>query len=303
MNEHPHDTRFSVRTPFSLLLGVLSAVLLPVALVLAWVSVVGTRTETFVDTVSPVVRTASVQQALAATVTNAALGRLALPEQVRAVATGPVREVVTTVLQSDEFARDWSVAVTTAHQQFVSTMAQPAGSTPQGLVLRATVPLDPLKTRLTGLGITVAGNVAPTVSVPILSSAQLERVRPVYSFADRFGIWAPFVAVGLGVLAVAMALRRLRAMAWLLLGWGLGLALLAATLSLARPLAVDAVVRAVNSSSAPTESVRAVADAVYDAAAAGIGQWVLIAGIGVAVGLVAVLVTRGVSRRSHQPAY
>lgn len=303
MNEHPHDTRFSVRTPFSLLLGVLSAVLLPAALVLAWVSVVGTRTETFVDTVSPVVKTASVQQALAATVTNAALGRLALPEQVRAVATRPVREVVTTVLQSDEFARDWSSAVTTAHQQFASTMAQPAGSTPEGLVLRVTVPLDPLKTRLTGLGITVADNLAPTVTVPVLSSAQLERVRPAYSFADRFGIWAPFVAVGLGVLAVAVALLRLRATGWLLLGWGLGLALLAATLSLARPLAVNAVVKAVGSRSAPTESVRAVANAVYDAAATGIGQWVLIAGIGVAVGLVAVLVTRGVSRRSHQPAY
>lgn len=303
MDEHPHDHRFSARTPLSLLLGVLSAVLLPVALMLAWVSAVGTRTDTFVDTVSPVVKTASVQQALGATVTNAALGRLALPERVRAVAVVPVREGVTTVLASDQFARVWSAAVTTAHQQFASTMAQPAGSTPKGLVLRVAVPLDPLKTRLAGLGISVPQSFAPTVGVPVLSSAQLERIRPAYSFADRFGLWAPLVAIGLGVLAVAVALLRLRATAWLLFGLGIGLALLAATLSLARPLAVDAVVKAVDSSSAPTESVRAVADAAYDAVAAGIGQWVLVAGIGVAVALVAVLVTRGVSRRSHRPTY
>ncbi|OFE17027.1 hypothetical protein BA895_17735 [Humibacillus sp. DSM 29435] len=303
MNERPHDAGFSARTPFSLLLGLLSAVLLPLALVLAWVSAVGTRTDTFVDTVSPVVKTASVQQALSATVTNAALGRLALPERLRAVAAVPVREGVTTVLASDQFARVWSAAVTTAHDQFASTMAQPAGSTPEGLVLRVAVPLDRLKARLAGLGITVPQNFAPTVGVPVLSSAQLERLRPAYSFADRFGVWAPFVAVGLGVLAVAVALLRLRATAWLLVGWGIGLALLAAALSLARPLAVDAVVKAVDSSSAPTESVRAVADAAYDAVATGIGQWVLVAGIGVAVALVAVLVTRGVSRRGQQSTY
>lgn len=303
MNHRPHDARLTVRTPISLVLGLLSAVLLPAALVLAWVSVVGTRTDTFVQTVDPVVKTATVQQALAATVTNAALGRLALPERVRTVATGPVREGVTAVLESDQFARVWSAAVTSAHDQFVETMAQPTGSTPDGLVLRVKVPLDGLQNRLTDLGITVPPSFAPTVSVPVLSSAQLERVRPAYTFADRFGIWAPFVAVGLGVLAVAVAVRRLRATGWLLLGWGIGLALLAATLSLARPLAVDALVKSVDISAAPTASVRAVADAAYDTVATGIGQWTLIGGVAVVVGLVVVLVAWGVSRRGQESAY
>lgn len=303
MNDHPHDARFTVRTPVALLLGLLSAFLLPAALVLAWVSVVGTRTDTFVQTVDPVVKTASVRQALATAVTNTALGRLALPERVRAVAAGPVREGVTTVLESDQFARAWSAAVTTAHEQLRSRMAQPTGSTPEGLVLRVTVPLDGLQSRLTRLGITVPENFAPTVGVPVLSSAQLERVRPAYRFADRFGIWAPFVAVGLGVLAVAVAVLRLRATAWLLLGWGIGLTLLAATLSLARPLAVDALVKAVGTSSVPTATVRSVADAAYDAVATGIGQWALIGGVAVVVGLVVVLVIRGVSHRGQRPAY
>ncbi|MDN5764883.1 MAG: hypothetical protein L0H96_11895 [Humibacillus sp.] len=303
MNEHPHDARLTARTPISFVLGLLSAFLLPAALMLAWVSVVGTRTDTFVQTVDPVVKTASVQQALAATVTNAALGRLALPERVRAVATGPVREGVTRVLASDEFARAWSAAVTSAHEQFVETMAQSAGSTPDPLVLRVTVPLDGLQSRLTGFGITVPESFAPTVSVPVLSSVQLERVRPAYTFADRFGSLAPFVAVGLGVLAVAVAVLRLRAAGWLLLGWGIGLALLAATLSLARPLAVDALVKSVGISAAPTASVRAVADAAYDTFATGVGQWALIGGVAVVVGLVVVLVARGVSRRGRPSTY
>ena len=237
-------------------------------------------------------QTASVQQALATTVTNNALDRLALPERVRALAVGPVREGVTTVIASDQFARVWTAAVTAAHQQFVASMAQPAGVSPEGLVVQVRVPLDDLESRLSGLGITVPANFAPAVRVPVLSSAQLERIRPAYGFADRYGIWAPFVVAALGVLALAVAVLRLRATAWLLMGWGLGLALLAAALSLARPLAVDALVNAASASSASPASVRAVADAAYDAVATGLDQWILVAGIGVAVGLVVVLLTR-----------
>lgn len=303
MSDDRYERGFSVRTPISFLLGMLSVVLLPVALVLAWVSAAGTRTDTFVETVGPVVSTASVQQALATTVTNNALNRLSLPERVRALAVGPVRDGVATVIASDRFARVWTAAVTSAHEQFLASMAQPADTSPEGLIVVVSVPLDGLQSRLSGLGITVPANFAPTVRVPVLSSAQLERVRPAYGFADRYGIWAPFVVAALGVLAVAAAVLRLRATTWLLVGWGLALALLAATLSLARPLAVDALVNAAASSSAPTASVRAVADAAYQAVDTGLREWILVGAIAVAVGLIVVLVTRLASGRRHRPTY
>lgn len=305
MSEHPNEPGFSARTPFGFLLGLLSVVLLPVALTLAWLAAVGTRADLFVDTLGPVVRTQEVQQSLAEAMTNQAMSRLRQGERERAAVEPAVREAVTGVVAGERFADIWADAVRQAHRQLVARLTTPDDPSGSGdsrgderaVVVSVALPLDAVQARLTNLGVTATSSLNPTARVPVLTAGQVDRLRPAYAFVSTYGPAAPFVAVALGVLAVAIAVLRRRAALWLLVGWGFGLALLAVGLALARPGAVKLLVRAVDGSTSAALPLRMVADAAYTAAATSFERWLVVGGVSVAV-LLVVVVLLGLWRRS-----
>lgn len=288
----------SARTPLAALLGLVSVLLLPAAILLSWVSAVGTQTTAFVDTVRPVVNLPSVQQGLAAAVTSEALDRLKLSTRARAAVAPPLRTGVETIVASEEFAQLWAAALTSTHEQLVTTMNQPDGAATKGLVVELRVPLTRLGQQLAARGVRLPADFTPAVRVPVLTPAQVERVRPAWTFATDVGVWLPLGAVVLGVLAVVVAVRRRSATAWLMVGWGLGAALLAALLALARPVVTGALVSASGAGSSTAKPVRAVADALYDVVSSGVGRYVMVVAGLAAVVLLVLLVLRTV-RPSH----
>lgn len=300
MSQDRRDRGFSARTPVSFLLGVVAVLLLPPAVALAWLSAVGTRADLFVDTLGPIVRTTQVQQSLTAAMTSQAMGQVSGGGRQRPLVQDAVRRAVIDVVASDQFATIWADAVRRAHGQLVSAMAAPPSTSPpsgstgadgqpvdgsaeRGVEVVVTVPLDAVAGRLNNLGVSAPAGLAPSARVSVLSAGQVDRLRPAYTFVSTYGLWAPFVVVGVGVLSVGLAMLRRRAAWWLLGGWGLGLALLAAALALARPYAVDLLVGTVEPSRASALPLRPVVLAGYDAAAASVERWLVVGGVTVAL--------------------
>ena len=96
-------------------------------------------------------------------------------------------------------------------------------------------------------------------SLPIGTVQDLSRVRRGYSLLERWGPVLPFVTVGLLVLGMALARRRVRAVAWTALGSAAGIVALGAGLYLTRSGYLDAVPGAV-----PQDAAAALFDAVTD---------------------------------------
>ena len=140
-----------------------------------------------------------------------------------------------------------------------------------GISLSLTIPVKPLVEALAPFPLTVPDALHPVVAIPIVEPGQVEASRRYYRLADTAGVWAPFVLLGLGALAVALAGRRRRATIWVLVGSGL----LAAATGAGALLARDRVVASV-----ADPAGRTIVDAAYP---------VLIRGFLVEAGVVAVL--------------
>ena len=81
-----------VRPVISLVCGVLAVVLMPLSLVAVWASIMLTRTDAFVEELSPVVRQPQVQEALADGIVTGVLGAVQLQPAVEQVLEGPLRQ-------------------------------------------------------------------------------------------------------------------------------------------------------------------------------------------------------------------
>ncbi|RKT79229.1 hypothetical protein DFJ68_2693 [Terracoccus luteus] len=257
-----------LRTLLSLVLGLVAVLLMPLGLVTAWTAYAVTQTDAFVDTAAPLVQRAEVQRSIASDASAAVVQQLDLSsERLRQQVQAPVRQAVQTVVASDEFAQVWRSSLRQAHAQLVDELRRPAtGSAADGLTVDLQVRVPALRERLASFGVDLPSDIAPTVQVPVLSASQADALRGPFQLLDAYGLWVPVVALGLAVLAVAVANRRRLTAGLLALGFAVGAALLAAALALARPLLVGAVADLVSAES----TVRAFVDAAYGAAQDGI---------------------------------
>ncbi len=256
------------------LIGLVAVLLVPAALLAFWVGALLTRTDTFVETVRPVATTPEVQTAIADAATATVVKQLPLPDALAERVRGPVNDAVVRVVTSPDFEPEWVTSTTSLHEQFITAMRGDPGAELDGsggISLSLTIPVKPLVEALAPFPLTVPDALHPVVAIPIIEPGQVEASRRYYRLADTAGVWAPFVLLGLGALAVALAGRRRRATIWVLVGSGL----LAAATGAGALLARDRVVASV-----ADPAGRTIVDAAYP---------VVIRGFLVEAGVVAVL--------------
>ena len=279
-----------VRAATSLVCGVLAVVLMPLSIVALWATVMLTRTNVFVDELSPVVRQPQVQDALADGIVTGVLGAVNLQPAIEQIVEDPLQQVATTVVAAPGVATAWTTALRSAHRQFVGVLQGRAdtGLDSQGRVtMQIPIEIPELERTLSQVGVTDPAAWRPTVEIPLVAASDLGTAKRVYAVAEAWGIWAPVVVVALAALAVALAGRRRATVGWIAFGWLLGGAALAGALMLGRGPAIDLVREPV---------VRALADAAYGISATWLYTATAVA-MGVAVVLLVGVAITGRSRR------
>ena len=280
-----------VRPVISLVCGVLAVVLMPLSLVAVWASIMLTRTNAFVEELSPVVRQPQVQEALADGIVTGVLGAVQLQPAVEQVLEGPLRQVATTVVADPRVATAWTRRAA-QHPPPVRRRARGAGRhrarQPGSGDDAIPLELPELERTLSQVGVTDPAALRPTIEIPLVAASDLATAKRVYAVADAWGVWAPVLVVALALLAIALARRRRPTLGWIAFGWLLGGVSLALALMLGRGPTIDLVREPV---------VRTLADAAYGLSA----TWLYTASavaVGVSLVLLVVVAISGRSRRA-----
>lgn len=278
-----------MRSLLSGIAGLLAVVLLPVALLVAWVSTVGTDTDQFVSEMRPVASSPEVREALTDQIIEAVQVQLNAPDALAEQIEAPLRELVGTVLARPEVERAWASGLRGAHREFVAVMEgeRPASVDSTGRVIM------PLTIELTGaeqlLGrFGLAGNLdlAPQIPITLFSADDLATARRTYALGAVAGSSAPWIVVGLAAIAFLLARRHVRALGLLGLGGVVAAVAFAAALVLGRG-AAEGVVPDPIGSAVITAAYRHAEDGLM--AEARLALWV-------SVGLLAVALIAGVMR-------
>lgn len=147
---------------------------------------------------------------------------------------GLIKDKVTQVVQSPQFATLWTQANTKAHEQINAALSGEDSGAVQiqndEIVLDLGDVVAAVKTKLVDDGLTVAEKI-PTVDTQIVlvQSNSISRVQTAYSALDKIGTWLPIVAVLLALIGVFVAKDSRKG----LLGFGIGLTLSMAASGLA----------------------------------------------------------------------
>lgn len=233
-----------MRSLISGLAGLLAVVLLPVALLVAWVSSVGTDTDRFVAEMRPVASSPEVRDALTDRTIAGVQAQLNLPDDVAQQLEPPLRELVGTVLATPEVERAWASGVRSAHGELVAVMEgeQPASVDSTGrVVMPLTIELTGLEQLLRRFEVTGNIGVAPQIAVPLFSADDLATARRAYAVGSVAGPAAPWIIVGLAAGSILLARRRVRALGLLGLGGIVASVAFAAALVLGRDEAASVV--------------------------------------------------------------
>lgn len=210
-----------MRSLASGLAGLLAVVLLPVALLVAWVSSVGTDTDQFVAEMRPVASSPEVRDALTDRTIASVQAQLDLPDRVARQLEPPLRELVGTVLARPEVDRAWASGLRSAHGELVAVMEgeRPASVDSTGrVVMPLTIELTGLEQLLSRFGVAGDVAVAPRIQIPLFSADDLATARRTYAVGSVAGPAAPWIIVGLAAVSVLLARRRVRALGLLGLG-------------------------------------------------------------------------------------
>ena len=275
----------------SAICGLLAVVLLPVALVGFWASVMLTRTDVFVDELRPVVSKPQVQEALTDGIVDGVLGAVQLRPDVEQALEAPIRAQAATVVASPQVASAWTTGIRAVHTQFIGLM-EGRGDTEldaQGRVaVRLTIPVPALTSTLEQAGVPGAASLAPVVTIPLAKAGDLQEAQTAYRIAGAWGPWAPVVVAVLALLAIVLARRWRVATTLVALGW----VVMSLALALVVMVAREPLMRRVD-----PEVARTIADAAYGLAARNL-YYEIAATIGVALLLLVIsAVTLAFGRR------
>jgi hypothetical protein len=271
--------------------GLLAVVLLPIALLVTWVSSVGTDTDQFVAKMRPVASSQEVRDALTERVIETLQGQLKLPDRVARQIEPPLRELVAAVVARPEVDQAWAAGLRGAHREFVAVMEgdRPATVDSTGrVVMPLTIELTGVKQVLDRFGIAGTVNVKPQIPIPLFSADDLTTARRTYAIGSAAGSSAPWVVGGLAVISLLLARSRFRALGLLGLGGIIATVAFAGALVVGRG-AADGVVSDPIGSAVVTSAYRLAEDGLM--AEARVALWVSAALLAVAliVGVVRVI--------------
>lgn len=248
---------------------VIAAILVPVAIVVAWARLQLVDENAFVNTLAPLSQSTEVQDMVIAETTDAIHSRLDVSAMTGAIVdgvidlgvgeraeaalrrlessasaglTGLVDSTVEDLVRSDGFTQVWESAVRSVHEGLTLTATSDGGGivvqTRDGLGIQLGPIVEEVKARLVDRGVSVASLIPAVDRVVIVSSGDtLTLWRTVYTITLAVGSWLPFVTVGLFIAGILFARRRSTAV----FGTGLGMALGAASLATALTVGTTAV--------------------------------------------------------------
>lgn len=269
-------------------LALVSALVLPLALVSVWANQFVTDTSGYVDTVGPLAEDPEVREAAAARVAAATNGLVrAEAGQRTANRAGRLTEdAAITVVGGEGFARVWRNANGVAHERFEETLEDDRG-TPVILDLSPVVDqvLGDLQAEGAGLPQIDTNN---SLRIRVASSSRIDVVRAAYRTVDRYGLVIAGLWVALLLLALGLARDRRAVLAYASAGTAVTSALLYLALWLGDELAV---------SSIPATD-RPLVKAVYDVLTQDLALWALIAG---AAALVVTVLNAALPRVERTP--
>lgn len=232
------ERRWGVRSIAALLIFVLAALLTPVALVAHWGHRTVADTERYLETVGPLIEQPEVQQAIAESITNAAVEAINTEAQVEGLLdrlfpdasfTGPlagpiaaginglVGELVNRFVQSERFQQAW-ITLNTAAQRSMIALLEGGEEGPvriQGndIVLDVSSLLSQIQQYLVDSGLTAVQNVTLPQNdrqIVLTTVDGLGQIRFIYSLTSPILTWFPLIIAALFALSLALSRRRAR---------------------------------------------------------------------------------------------
>lgn len=269
-------------------LGVLAVILLPVALVAAWVTDFSTDTDRFVRELRPIAANERVQAAITTRIVDTVQAELALPAPVAQQIERPLIDLVAPLVARPEVEQAWAAGLRSAHDGFVQVLEgdKPARVDASGrVVMPLTIPLTGVDRVLSRFGVAGVIDTTPEIPIALFSADDLGTARTIYGVGSVAGPAAPWVVAALALLSVVLARRRARALGWLGIGSILAAVGLAAVLVLGRGAAGGVVTDPIAS---------AVVDATYRLAEDGLMAQAQLA-LWIGAGLVGVAIVLGLA--------
>ncbi|MFJ3922577.1 hypothetical protein [Streptomyces sp. NPDC090022] len=270
-----------MRTFLSAVLVALVALLVPASAVAYWADREVADADRYTAAMAPLADDPAVQNLVVTRATRAIAAQIdAGPFQGGVEAL--LGEAMRSFTGTEAYRSAWEAANRAAHAAFTQALAHGDGDA-------VTIDLAPVvaqvKGELVAEGVPFADRIPEThVTVTVMEYRNLGALRKGFRMLQIAGIWLPVLTVLLAVGAVAVAVRRRRAVVATGLGIALGAVLLSIAVAVGRHLTLDDL---------PADIDRAAAEAVYDALTAFLRTtvWVVLA-IGLAVALAAWLTGR-----------
>ncbi|MFF3936033.1 hypothetical protein [Streptomyces phaeofaciens] len=259
--------RHPLRSLLAVVLVVLGCLLAPLGVVAAWSAELVGDTDRYVDTVRPLASDPDIQNAAAASVTDAVMSRLDLPALLQSVAPAqrpllekalgalgePLQDAVRSfvhdkaraVVASAAFQRIWADANRRVHDTLDKALTGSGGGAVRLEKDTVTLDLAPVveevKERLADDGLTVARRI-PTVHTDftLVRSDDIGRIRSYVRLLELAGLWLPVLAVLLVAAGVLLAAHRRRALVVSALCFALATLSLGVALSVFRVVYLDA---------------------------------------------------------------
>ena len=228
--------RFSGRGFTAWVIVIVAALLLPLAMTAFWAQKTLLDTQRYVETVAPLAKDPTIQNAVATQVTTSINNQIDASGKVDEILAdfprlkplaGPitaglhnlVSTTVAKVVTSDQFAGLWAEVNTRVQQGVVKVLENDGQAGPitiQGdqVILDTGDLIEAVKQRLVDRGFDWAQNLpvpaAADRQIVLLTSPQLAQARLAYQIAQPVSQWLIFVVLLLFVVAVLVAVRRAR---------------------------------------------------------------------------------------------
>ncbi|MDN5893486.1 MAG: hypothetical protein L0H93_05620 [Nocardioides sp.] len=222
--------------PITALLVLITALLLPLALVSSWVATTVGETDEYVDTVAPLAEETVLVDAAHREIESRVLSQLG-PAATRPQVTEGVDRALTRVLEGPEFPPAWEGGNRILHRQVRRILDSDDTRRNSQWVRVDLAPLvDDVTKALRNEGVQIPSGLADRdLTVKALRTSDVERARGYYDLIQKAGSWLPLAWLVAIVLTLLTARRRLAALGHLAVASLITLALLAGVLLVARP--------------------------------------------------------------------